>query len=114
MTGTPELSEAEKVKVAAFGLDRAEPTLTSHEADVAIGKILDLVPDAELPEHKVRVHGDGSEWAQFGGIGYGIGSAKRNGVLDPSVHRRSGMTDLLQQEVVYRLDLARQESAVSS
>lgn len=110
----PNLTKTEKAEVPRFGLDKPEHPLSLLEAETAIGKILDLVPESELPECKIETHSDGSKWAQFGGVGYGISAAKRNGVLDPAVHRRGGLMDLFQEEVVYRLDIEAASLAVSS
>jgi hypothetical protein len=99
---TQELSEAEAVQVAAFGLDKPPAT-----AGDAIAAILAEIPDHELPQPtRIEVNPDGTRTAWFGGLGHVLGTARSGGVRDPLLHRRGGIRDALQQEAVYRLDLA--------
>lgn len=76
-----------------------------QEAYEAILAILDQVDDASLPKGKVE-HRSDSTVIWFGGTGRHLGSARRNGVPDPTVYHAVAARTALELEAVYRADLA--------
>jgi hypothetical protein len=80
---------------------------TKYESTVdQIEEILAAIPDDELPKPRVVVNPDGTSTAWFGGQGHVLGTARNGDVRDPLLHRRRGTRDAIEQEAVYRLDLA--------
>jgi hypothetical protein len=77
--------------------------MNMQEARVAIEAILDAIPDHALPEARIDRRGKDAV-AQFGGLGYFLGTAKRGGELDPTIHRSHGIDDLFNRETVARID----------
>lgn len=76
------------------------------EARAAIEAILDAIPDSELPKFdKIEPDEKYGAVAWWGGHGYHLGSAKRNGKRDPENYRRGASWSAIEQEMVYRADL---------
>lgn len=76
-----------------------------EEARAAIEAILASIPDDELPAFdRIEQRDDGKVVAKWGGTGYYLGTAKRNGNRDPSVHREDASNEAIVLEMVYRAD----------
>lgn len=74
----------------------------------AIKAILAAIDDDELPApSKLEQDGD-TTIAWFGGCGRHLGSARRNGVLEPLIYRDRGASEAIELEAVYRLDVKHQ------
>lgn len=76
----------------------------------AIKAILAAIDDSEIPAPDKLKSEDGRVVAWFGGMGYYLGSAKRNGALEPMIHRDNAATKAIIGEAVYRLDKAHSEA----
>jgi hypothetical protein len=79
-----------------------------NEARAAIEAILAAISDDELPEFDKVEHDKarGEVLVWWGGTGHCLGSAKRDGQRDPSVHRRSASWKAIECEMTHRADLA--------
>lgn len=75
-----------------------------REARLAITAILESIETSELPKpRKEKRETETIYW--FGGHGYHLGATSA-GVRDPGVHRRFGITEMLQGERIARIDAA--------
>jgi hypothetical protein len=73
-------------------------------ARTAIEAILAAIPDSNLPEFdRVEMDGD-TPIVWCGGSGRHLGSAKRNGIREPSVYRSRASWEAIHGEMVYRAD----------
>lgn len=74
-------------------------------ARAAIEAILVAIDDDELPEfEKLEIGSKYGPCVWWGSTGHHLGSAKRNGVREPLVHRHRGISDAIEGEMVYRAD----------
>lgn len=70
----------------------------------AIKAILAAIDDDELPKpSKIEEDGD-RKVVWFGGLGYTIGSAKRNGQREPLIYRDRAASQAISHEAVCRID----------
>lgn len=78
------------------------------EARAAIEAILAAIDDDELPKFdRVEIderYNDGKPVVWWGSTGHHLGSARRGEVREPLVHRRRGVSDAIEGEMVYRAD----------
>ncbi|SHX89611.1 Uncharacterised protein [Mycobacteroides abscessus subsp. abscessus] len=71
----------------------------------AIEEILAAIPDELLPMFdKVSYDREGMPTVWCGGSGRVLGSARRNGVRDPSIYRRDASWSAIEYEMAYRAD----------
>lgn len=75
------------------------------EARRAIEGILADIPDDALPEFdRAELEEDGRVTVWWGGHGYTLGSATRNGRRDPAIYHERASWDAIEAEMVHRAD----------
>ena len=80
---------------------------TREELVAIIEGLLDAAPTRWLPTpSRVEADRNGKTLAWFGGRGIPLAVAKTDDVLDPTVHRRAGIAQLLEAEATVRIDRA--------
>lgn len=79
----------------------------------AIKAILAAIDDDELPKPSKTEQDDGRTLVWFGGMGRYLGSAKRNGVLEPLIYRDKAAHEAIELEAIYRLDVKHQSKGES-
>jgi hypothetical protein len=77
----------------------------------AIKAILSAIDDDELPKPSKIEQDEGRTVVWFGGMGRYLGSAKRNGELEPLIYRERGVNEAIDHEAIYRIDRQHQSGA---